>query len=96
MNNKLLIIGNDKQPDEVKKLLVKLLCTQDIENVESSTIQGRDNDFICADGMDENIASKLKSLGYKTVLFAYTDEAVNHSGVNSDLEKNGFKFEDGV
>ncbi len=91
MNEKLLIIGGDIA--EIKKLLLKLFTA------ESERIQcfPTDNDsFICVADGQADTQEQLKSLGYKTVSIAYTDDLINKTIGNSDLEKHGYKFEDGV
>ena len=91
MNEKLLIIGGDIA--EIKKLLLKLFTA------ESESIQcfPTDNDsFICVADGQADTQEQLKSLGYKTVTIAYTNELINKTIGNSDLEKHGYKFEDGM
>ena len=91
MNEKLLIIGSDTA--EIKKLLLKLFTA---EAESSQGFPTDNNSLICvADGQAET-KEQLKSLGYKTVTIAYTDELINKTIGNSDLEKHGYKFEDGV
>ncbi|WP_251546323.1 MULTISPECIES: hypothetical protein [Pumilibacter] len=91
MNEKLLIIGECTA--EIKKLLLQLFTAE----TESIQCFPTDNDsFICvAEGQAET-QEQLKSLGYKTVTIAYTNDLINKIIGNSDLEKHGYKFEDGV
>ena len=91
MNENLLIIGGDTA--EIKKLLLQLF-TAEAESIQC--IPANNNSLICvADGQAET-QEQLKALGYKTVTVAYTDELINKTIGNSELEKHGYKFEDGV
>lgn len=91
MNEKLLIIGGDIA--EIKKLLLKLF-TAEVESAEN--IPTDNNSFVCVVGRQAETQEQLKALGYKTVTIAYTDELINKTIGNSDLDKHGYKFEDGV
>lgn len=91
MNDKLLIIGGNAA--EIKKLLLKLF-TSDAESVQS--IPADNKAFVCVESERSDVIKQLKALGYKMVTIAYTDECINKTIGNDDLEKHGYKFEDGV
>lgn len=91
MKDKLLIIGNDKNSAEIKKLLLKLFCA-DIETTELP--ESYDENLLICSGVSE--AQKLESLGYKTLTIAYSEKKINEKIGNADLERGGYKFEDGV
>ena len=92
MNDKLLIIGGGDTA-EIKKLLLKLF-TAESESIHC--IPTDNNSFVCVADGQAATQEQLKALGYKTVTIAYTDELINKTIGNSDLEKHGYKFEDGV
>lgn len=93
--SKILLVGKCN-PDEIKKLVTKLFCADSIEQVDGAPTVFDENLFVCADGERGDVANILKELGYKTVTIAYTQSAINQTIGNSDLEKHGYKFEDGV
>ncbi len=91
MKDKLLIIWDGKAPEDIKKLLLKLFCA-DMENSEIP--ESYDEDLLLCGSAED--AKRLESLGYKTVTFAYSDKKINEKNGNADLERGGYKFEDGV
>lgn len=94
--SKLRYIGKGINPAELNKLAIKLLCSNDIEQSESAPTELNENLLVCMDSDTDNAISALKGLGYKTVTIAYTDSSLNQTIDNSDLEKHGYKFEDGM
>lgn len=91
MNDKLLII--DENTAEIKNLLLKLF-TAELEGTKN--IPTYNASFVCvADGQAET-QEQLKALGYKTVTVAYTNKLVKKEIGYGDLEKPGYKFEDGI
>lgn len=91
MNDKLLVIGGNTA--EIKKLLLKLF-TAEAESAQSALADN--SAFICVADGHADMQEELKAHGYKTVTIAYTDELINKTIGNSDLEKHGYKFEDGM
>lgn len=90
MKDKLLLIGDSQDPAEIKKLLLKLFCA-DIEKAEFSEMY--DENLLICGNVDK---AKLEALGYKTVTIAYSEKKINEKIGNTDLEKGGYKFEDGM
>ena len=91
MNDKLSFIG--VVVAEIKKMLLKLF-TAEAENAEN--VSADKTSFVCVESKRSDIVEQLKTFGYKTVMIAYTDELINNTIGNGDLEKHGYKFEDGV
>lgn len=91
MNDKLLIIGENTA--KIKKLLLKLF-TSETERAES--IPGDNKAFVCVESERKDAFEQMKTLGYKMIAIAYTEELVNKEIGNGDLEKHGYKFEDGM
>ncbi len=91
MNDKLLIIGEDTS--DIKKLLLKLF-TAEAESAESISVDKAS--FVCVESERSDVVEQMNTLGYKMVAIAYADELVNKEIGNGDLEKYGYKFEDGM
>lgn len=98
MIQKILIADSELCAEEVKKLFVKAVCVPQTVITKDEIIVKNEGTIICLSNCaDFSVASdKLNSLGYKTVLLAYTEELLKEKIGNSDLEKHGYKFEDGV
>lgn len=98
MIEKILVADSELCAEEAKKLFIKAVCVPETVITQEEITVKNDGAVIClSNRLDFSVASeKLKSLGYKTVLLAYTDELLKEKIDNSDLEKYGYKFEDGV
>lgn len=91
MKDKLLILRGGKTLDKIKQLLLKLFCAD--PEISDVIDKYDENLLLCCDSDQEK---QMKTLGYKTVTFAYTDKKISEQIGNTDLEKGGYKFEDGV
>lgn len=98
MIQKILFADSELCAEEVKKLFLKAVCVPETVITQEEITVKNDGAIICLSNCSDVfvVSEKLNSLGYKTVLLAYTDELLKEKIDNSDLEKNGYKFEDGV
>lgn len=98
MIQKILIADSEICAEEVKKLFIKAVCVPKTIITQEKINEKNDGAVICFSNSSDFTATaeKLNVLGYKCVLIAYTDELLKEKIGNSDLEKHGYKFEDGV
>lgn len=98
MIEKILFADSELCAEEVKKLFIKAICVPKTVITKEEITEKNDSAVICLSNSFDyaSVAKNLNALGYKTVLLAYTDELITEKIDNSDLEKHGYKFEDGV